>query len=106
MAAFSAFAETEHDGRFFRRTVTLIGRVYAKTWKIAASSEPEFANERRGFFTGNRQCVHHADRSGIVNNAAEFLRQLHPLPQPIDDECFKFSGGRRGAPSHRVDVER
>ena len=72
----------------------LIGSVNAKTRKIGATSEAAFARERRGFFPRDRQRVQDANRRGVINHTIKFLRQIHPLSNPIDHQRFEFSRRR------------
>src|SRR5205823_6027986 len=39
------------------------------------------------------------------NDASKFFWQIHPLPQPVNDERFQFSRSRTCAPGHSVDVQ-
>ena len=50
--------------------------------------------------------MHDAYRCSVVYDAAKLLGQIHPLPDPIDNQCFQFCCGGTGAPGHRVHIER
>ena len=40
-----------------------------------------------------------------ITTPSNDVGQAHHLPQPIQHDLFEFSGRRRGAPQHAVDVE-
>jgi hypothetical protein len=70
------------------------------------TGETECSRRRRSFFARNRERVHNSDGRGVVDNAAKFFRQSHPLPCPINDQRFQFSRRRRRAPRHRIHIQR
>ena len=52
-----------------------------------------------------RKRVQRGNRCRIVYNAAEIFRQIHHLPQPIQNDRFELGRGGRSAPEHRLHIE-
>ena len=42
------------------------------------------------FFTRSRDGVHRRDRRRVVDDSLKMLRQIHHLPQPIENYIFKL----------------
>ena len=83
----------------------LLRSVNAEHWR-ARANQPAFPNRWRSLFTRYGQRVHHAYGRSVIDDASKFLRQMHPLPDPIDYQRLQFGRSRTCAPRHRIHIER
>ena len=85
----------------------MVRRIDPQPWQIRASGHATRADVELGpCLARGSQREHRRDRGGVVEKAEPAAGQAKHLAQPIGRDLLELRRRGRGAPEHRLDVER